>query len=225
MPIQNSSKSALRLYDDDKIPAHEQRAIQQNVEVIRQAFADPGRGKYTLDITLLKLENERLPMPGQLKFWASGARTYAKANQDTKLYLCPGKHLRQSNCDAVMPAFSNFSSKHICPSCGTTWSPDQMIGEVLARLTYTDWARVIASYFVKFESCANFALTIRSPGLHSAVEQEMQRDIRNARINQVEKATRTSYYNFPRLAADLQAGASLEGRIRAFLMSGAPKNP
>jgi hypothetical protein len=220
VPIDFSTQDALKKgYDDAQIPQAEQEAIEERVKLLTEIFKDEGRGKYTIHIRLLGKKKAMEPQAGSIEFWLSGASSYSEAKQDTRLYLCPGKALGINNCYEVLPDFGNLSTKHICPSCGMTWKGEQVVGEYLARLNRQDWAEVLAYYVEKFEKCTNLRLTSIEKGLQEATIKEQQKDLRNEAMGPVIRKSRHVYYNFPRLAKDLKAGASLVGRMRAFLES------
>lgn len=175
------------------------------------------KAKFKIEIMFGKQRSTSNPTPGVMSFWASGAKLHGGG--DDKLYLCPGSRLGKNQCQALLLDQYNNSQGIVCPTCGTMWRHEDVIGELFFNLPMRKWAEVIYRYYRLCDYNADIYL------------KHAREDIRSVSLAQVKKATwkgsqlleRTRdkrakwIYPLQRIITDTQAGADLLGRFYAFL--------
>lgn len=173
--------------------------------------------KYKLELIFGKTRSGRTTTPGILSFWHSGSKLHGGG--DDKLYLCPGSHLKKSDCNAILQEEYNVTEGVVCPACGTIWKHEQVIGELMFNLPMRKWAEVLYKYYRLCDYNCDIYL------------KHAPTDIRSVSLAQVERATWKGsqllegtrkkrarvVYPLSNILHDTQAGADLLGRFYAFL--------
>lgn len=173
--------------------------------------------KYKLEVLFGKARSITGLTPGALTFWASGSKLHGGG--DDKLYLCPGRALKESDCQALLLDSYNGGGGIVCPSCGQFWKNDACIGELFFNLTMRGWAQVIHTHFRACESDCDIYLKhalddVRSISLAQATKQTWKGS--QALAKSREQRAR-HIYPLRNILKDTSAGADLMGRFYAFL--------
>jgi hypothetical protein len=157
--------------------------------------------------------------PGILSFWLSGSKFHGGG--DEKLYLCPGAYLKKSNCNAMLQESYNVTEGIVCPACGTIWTHEHVIGELMFNLPMRKWAEVLYKYYRLCDYNCDLYL------------KHALSDLRTVSLAQVERATWKGsqalgsardkrprhIYPLRNIIKDTSAGADLLGRFYAFLIA------
>lgn len=213
-------------YDTHNLPAgelflsaQEQEIIQQRMKTLDELTKDPKiRGKYKIEILFGRERSSAKPSVGALSFWESGAKFHGGG--DCKVYVCPQRRLNRGHCEAIIPDYANTGAGYlICPACGSRWKDEEVIGEVMGRHTDQDWAKLILKYFLLMDMHADIRIKhpptdIRSVAL---VEQEKNKGGELLGKARSSRTRATSIYPLYNIIRDTSHGASLYGRILAFL--------
>lgn len=212
-------------YDDVRsgeimLTAEEAERFAKQAAVLAKLLSDKEvKAKYKLEILFGKARSMAKPTVGVLSFWASGAKLHGGG--DDKLYLCPGLRLGRNQCQALLLEQYNNSQGIVCPSCGTMWKHEEVIGELFFNLPMRKWAEVIYKYYRLCDYNADIYL------------KHAPEDIRSVAKAQSDKATwagtkaldrtrdRRAKHIYPlrNIIKDTSAGADLLSRFYAFLIS------
>lgn len=198
------------LTDEDK------HTLKLKMEAMDKILAEKQKAKYKIELFFGEARSTIKPVPGVISFWESGTQLHGGG--DAKIYICPGKLLGRSDCEAPIPFEYNAYGHLVCPKCQTTWKSKEVIGEVLGRHTMRDWSKLLYIYFRRLEHNADIYLKHSPKDIRSvaALEQEKQRG-----GELLAKARKRAKHIYPlrNLIKDTAAGADILGRIYVFLTS------
>jgi hypothetical protein len=164
----NSIEDAPQLTEEDL------HTLKKKMEALDLLLERDQKGKYKIELFFSFRRNTREAVPGMLSFWESG--TKLNGGGDAKIYICPGKSLKKSECEAFIPDSSNGYGYLCCPKCGQVWKGEDVSGEILARLTMQGWAQLIHKYFVRLGHNADIYVKHPREDIRSTagLEQEKQ---------------------------------------------------
>lgn len=220
MSVHQTSRSriAQETYKDDRISSQEEAVIQRRLEQLKLEMGTTMRATYTVRFCVLD-SHSMAPTPGTIEVWKHGGREHVGSEVEQKLYFCPGKILKKSDCEAIMPDVGNSSLRHVCTRCGGTWKGHEVIGELGGRLTRQNWAIALRNVVERLNREVELEGVVFAKGIREANLAEQLRD-RGGEVlrSQIEKR-KTVRYRFPNLMRDLNAGADLGQRMLAFLNS------
>jgi hypothetical protein len=175
--------------------------------------------KYKLELIFGKMRSNRGHniTPGILSFWHSGSKFHGGG--DEKLYLCPGAHLKKSECNALLQESYNVTEGIVCPACGTIWKHEQTIGELMFNLPMRKWAEVLYRYYRLCDYNCDIYLKHAPSDIRSVSLAQVERatwkgsqQLENARVKRGRMI-----YPLRNIISDANAGADLLGRFYAFL--------
>lgn len=171
--------------------------------------------RYKIDLLLASGWSTQRPSAGMISLWESGRALHGEG--DTKLYVCPGKHLGRNECDAIIPGLGLGYDSAVCPKCGVLWKSGELIGEYAYRLDMNRWAEVLYRWFRKLGMEADIRIIYPPDDIRSlsAIEQERQRGGDLLEPARARRATRV--YPLRNIIKDTTAGADLQGRFLAFV--------
>ena len=194
----------------------EMAAVKNRGEALQKLLASQAtEAKYRIEIQFLKNRSTWKPTPGIMSFWESNGRLDAEA--DTKLYICPSKMLKRSECEAFIPDYANGEGGLICAKCGGTWNHEQVRGEIFFNLTPQNWAHVLVLKYAMLENNADICIKHAREDIRviSAQEQERQR---GGELLTKMRSKRVPYlYPLRNIIKDVANGSDLYARFLAFL--------
>jgi len=226
MSAPNSRVSDAIRYDDVRaepiVLTPEQAAeVAKRAEALKKVLSDSKiNAKYKIEIVFGKARGAvDVPTPGMVSFWLNGSKFHGGG--DEKLYLCPGRTLGKSHCEAIMPAFSNTADGSICPSCGTIWKSESTIGELLFNLPMRKWAEVVHRYFRLFEYHCDIYLKFAPLDIRSISRAQAAKTTweGSKKLANVREKRAKSIYPLRNIIKDISAGADIEKRFYAFLVA------
>lgn len=181
--------------------------LKKRMELLDQVLASEQKAKYKIEVMFGRERKMKEASPAMLSFWESG--TKLNGGGDAKIYICPGKHLKKSDCEAFIPDSANGYGHLVCPACGQVWKAEQVAGEVLARLTMQGWAQLIHKYYVRLGHNAD--IYVKHPRedirISAALEQEKQR---KGEVLQKTRSKMVTYiYPLKNIIKDTQNGRDL----------------
>ena len=193
----------------------EKHAVKERCIALDKLLREQGKAKYKIEVMFSKRRSMHAPCPGIVHFFESGTQFHGGG--DTKIYLCPGKMLGKSDCEAVIPFSSNGYGYLLCPECKTVWQGPQVIGEIGYNLPLRKWAEVLLKHFVRFGHNADFYVKFSKHDIRAAALMEQQRQMHGDKLNITRTDRPRLVYPLRNLLRDCSAGADLLGRIYAFL--------
>jgi len=197
----------------DDTPENSMRLANQ----LKATMNDRDGGRYKIDLLFGHGFSTRNPSTGMISFWDSGRALHGDG--DTKLYVCPGKHLERSECEAIIKGLAQGHDHAICVVCGTKWKSADLIGEICYRLIPQNWAKVLTKWIRALDLDTDVRIIYPPDDIRTsaALEQDRQRGGELLERARSRRATRS--YPARNIMKDLSAGADLEGRILAFIRS------
>jgi len=203
-----------------ELSADEKQIVANKMAALSKIFDDKViKAKYKLELTFGKSRSMQRPTPGILTFWANGSKFHGGG--DEKIYLCPGKHLHVNECEKPIPELANSMGTLVCPSCGTLWKGEQVIGELMANLPLRKWSEVLYAHYRKFEYSCDIYLKYSSDDIRSvALAQKEKATFKGSILLEKTRARRAkSIYPLKNLIKDANNGSDLLGRMYSFITS------
>ncbi len=198
-----------------QLTEEEQFAIKKRMEALDKILAQDQKAKYKLEVMFGHERRAMAPTPGILSFWGSGAKL--NGGGDTKLYICGGKQSKQSDCEAFIPDASMGYGYLVCPNCKKVWKGDDVIGEILARLTMQGWAQLIHKYFLLLEMNADIYVKHPKEDLRSSAIREQEK-AKGGELLGKSRANRAVYiYPLKNIIKDTANGADLLNQFYKLL--------
>lgn len=189
--------------------------VDRRAKLLDKELIEEQRAKFKLEVLFGKDYSSFKPSAGAISFWANGRQFHGGG--DCKMYICPGKNLGRSDCQHFIPDSSQGYGFLVCPKCLTLWQPDQVIGEVLARLSIQSWANVLLKFFLRLEMNADIYVKYHPESLRNAALVEQEQDKGGELLGNARRKRVPFIYPLRNIIKDTSAGASLHGRILAFL--------
>jgi hypothetical protein len=213
-------------YDDVRaspivLTAEQAVEVAKRAEALKKVLADPKiNAKYKIELVFGKARGAvDKPTPGMVSFWLNGSKFHGGG--DEKLYLCPGRNLKKNDCEAIMPAFSNTADGSICPACGNIWKSESTIGEYMFNLPMRKWAEVLHRFFRIFEYHSDIYLKYAPLDIRSITRAQAEKTTweGSKKLANTRDKRAKSIYPLRNIIKDINAGADLEKRLYAFLVS------
>jgi hypothetical protein len=216
------------LYEAERraLTSAEQETVNRRIEAFRILMQRPPMAGYRLEVQFNSnyrsqaqaLSGDPL-IQGVVSFWRNATDT---GRGEEKVYECPGKFLKRSSCDKLIPMLGHGFGVVVCPHCGTKWKPEQVTGEVLHNRTRRGWADVLYHYMTKMDGDADIVLKHPTESdIRTATARERDHDrggevLRAAREkrNAPDRIVRYQLKNFIK---DVGAGADPLERLYAFV--------
>lgn len=195
--------------------------VSKRAESLKKVLADPKvNAKYKIEVMFGKARGAvDKPTPGMVSFWLNGSKFHGGG--DEKLYICPGRSLKKSDCEAIMPAFSNTADGSICPACGSSWTSESTIGEYMFNLPMRKWAEVLHRYFRNFECNSDIYLKYAPLDIRSVTRAQAEKTTwaGSKKLANTRDKRAKMIYPLSNIIKDINAGADLEKRFYAFLVA------
>lgn len=173
--------------------------------------------KYKIEIIFGKVRTNRGLTPGAITFWANGTKFHGGG--DDKLYLCPGRRLKKSDCEAVLQASYNSAIGITCPACGETWPNEAVIGEIFLNLDMRRWAQALYNYFCRFECDCDLYLKHAATDVRSIsiAQSQQQTWAGSKRLERARETRARVIYPLRNIIKDTTAGADPLRRFFDFI--------
>lgn len=206
-------------YDDVRdgpvmLSVGEQQAFEKQREDLRKLLDDGEiKAKYKLEVIFSRARSTRAPTPGILSFWDSGTKFHGGG--DDKVYLCPGE-----GCQGILRDQYNHKEGVVCPTCGSVWQHQALIGELCFNLPMRKWAEVLHRYYARFDYHCDVYLKYARDDIRQVALAQADRQTWQGSKN-LEKARKRvrSIYPLKNIIKDTSAGADLLSRLYAFLVA------
>jgi hypothetical protein len=171
--------------------------------------------RYKIDLLLASGFSLQKPSAGIISLWESGRALHGDG--DTKLYVCPGRHLGVNECEAIIPGLAQGHDSAVCAKCGRLWKSSELIGEVGYRLLPPKWADVFLRWLQRLDMEADLRIIYPPDDIRTLAAREQERQ-RGGELMEPARARRaTRAYPLKNLIKDTSAGAGIHDRILAFV--------
>lgn len=206
----------LELQSSDPFMSEEEREVlRQQKEALDRLLDDSQLAKYKIEILFGKGFAPSKPSAGVVSFWESGSKFHGGG--DTIMHICPGKHLGKNNCEAFIGDEHHGYGNLICPECHSVWEGEQVIGQLLFRLTAAGWASVVLRYYMKLKMRADIYVKYHSEDIRNAAAREQAQQRMGEDLQAARRKRYPRIYPLRNIIKDTNAGADLERRFLAFL--------
>ncbi len=200
-----------------ELTAEEKAAIAQRMKDIDLLLKDERKAMFKLEVMFNRERSHHKPFPGVVTWWGNAAKLHGGG--DSKLYMCPGKELRQNNCEAILTEAMNGGAFAVCPKCGNLWRPEEVVGEVFFRTDMQGWATVLTRWFIHLGMDADVRIKYARDDIRHASRLEQERQRGGELLHKVRSEERRSsaVYKLSTIIRDTSTGADLRNRFLAFL--------
>ena len=196
--------------DAPVLTAEEEDTLKKKMAAMDKLLVEKGRAKYKIEVFFSRRYRPNQPTPGALSFWLSGSKLHGGG--DEKIYLCP-------RCSILILPSAQGYGHLVCSKCGTVWKGEQTHGEIFHRLTTQNWAQLLYHWFRVLEFNADFYMKRPRLDIRSASSLEQARQLGGEHLTVARQQRETAIYPLYHLLKDTSTGASIQGRINAFLKS------
>ena len=193
----------------------EREIVERKKAALDKLLEEKNLAKYKIEILFGKGYSPNKPSHGGMSFWESGSKLHGGG--DTIMHLCPGKDLKVNDCEAFIPDASHGYGFLVCPSCHRAWEGEKVGGQILCRLTAQGWSQLVLKYFMKLEMRADIYVKYHPDDIRSAAALEQGSQHMGEVLLGARRSRRPRIYPLKNIIKDTSAGATLEGRILAFL--------
>ncbi len=204
--------------DRVELTGAEKDAVEKRMAALDEVLKEPEGvvARYKIEFFTQYKRTSWTPMVGILSFWESGKQAHGGGDQ--KVYLCPGRELKINECSAVIPTTLTTDRGAVCPVCRRAWRSNRLIGEHTAKLQVTQWADILARYFRLLQHSCDIYMKHGVTDIREAALLEQARQMHGDKLR-VARNVKTHVYPLRNILKDTGAGAVLETRLRAFLVS------
>lgn len=198
-----------------QLTEEELATLKKRMAAMDKLLAEQKKAKYKIELLFSSRRSGREAYAGALSLWESGAKLHGGG--DTKIYECPARALKISDCNGLIPDASQGYGHLVCPKCTKVWKGSQVHGEIFARLTTANWALLIYKYFVLLGHNADIYVKLPKADIRRAAELEQARQLGGEKLTSAR--TRRDVYIYPlrHIITDTSAGADLLSRFKALL--------
>lgn len=179
---------------------------------------DDVRSRFVLDVMFNEERSMHHPFVGMISVFTNGGAL--SGGGDEKVYMCPQKVDKDGQtkiCAAPLPPNLIKHKVGLCLACKRPSEDKNFIGEVLFKLPMGTWAKVMERYFYRLDCNADFRISVFKNDLHSAAQQEQEHQMRGDKLNKVRREREYVRYRLAQIIKDTSTGATLQGRLNAFL--------
>lgn len=173
------------------------------------------KAKYKIEVLFAHTRRAHGHSAGALSIWESGTKLHGGG--DTKLYWCPGKELKVSDCTGIIPDASQGYGHLVCPDCKRVWQGEQVFGEIFYRLDAEKWSIVLLKHYIRLGHNADIYLKYPKHDLRVASGLEQAKQLMGEKLAKVRKDRLQYIYPLAHIIKDVSAGSDLQKRFRAFL--------
>lgn len=194
--------------------------IQQRLDAILSGeLAEDEKAQYKLEVAFTEERSMHHPFMGVISMWSNGG--YAHGGGDEAVYFCTAKIDKDGEskmCGHPLDLKWIHKTAAICPSCRNVVDPKDLAGQIGAKLTVQNWATLITKTWLQLGSNADIRIGMLRGDLRRTTEKEQETSrFGGEKLMKVRLEREWAIYPLRNIIRDTAAGASLTGRIRAFL--------
>lgn len=193
-------------------------------DIIGECLND-GKAKYKLEVYFPHERLRNAHYPGLISMWSNGG--FAHGGGDHNIYLCTEKVEKDNgqtgSCANVVDI--RFFTKDedgnpiaICQACKSAVDVEDLCGQIFARLTTENWAKLILKVFQRLELDADINITLVDGKLRDNTTSELEVKYQKGDLINKSRNDRVHIqYPLKHIIRDTSNGSDLYGRIKAFL--------
>ncbi len=189
--------------------------LKQKRAALDKLLADNKRAKYKIEVMFRHTRRTIGLISGQMTFWESG--TKLNGDGDSRIYFCPSREKKISDCEALLPDVSNGFGHLVCPKCGGRWKDVDVIGEIYFNLPIERWAEALVRYYARAEHNADIYLKYPKLDIRKVAEAEQMKQLGGEKYNKLRTERVLYIYPLANIIQDTSAGSTLYDRFKAFL--------
>lgn len=196
--------------------------VEEKLATIFEELAGENRSelsaKYKIEIAFTEGRSRDKAFGGFIYAVSNGG--FAHGGGDEGIYFCTAKIDKNGvtkRCNAPLrPAWVGKEAA-VCPECRQATKPKDLMGQVWARLTFQNWARLAERFFHALGGDADIRIGVMKGDLRVLTEDEMERSSRGEKLDRARVEREWVIYPLANIIKDTAAGATLSSRISAFL--------
>ncbi len=178
---------------------------------------DEYQATFKIEVVFDKRKTNRGAFPGSVVLFRVGSGLAGEG--DEVLYPCPSRDLTGQPCAGIIEptAISAMLGLAICPKCQQKWKRDELKEVTAYYLPPEKWAHVIAREFFRLSCDADISMKIAERDLRQGSRMELAAQRGGEALYQARSSRRTITYRLVDIIKDVNAGAEVEKRIRAYI--------
>jgi len=192
----------------------EQRAMRKKAEALRKLLGESKLAKYKIEVMFDNRKTTRGAFPGGVVIWRSGS--VLSGGGDEILYPCP-----DDLCTGLIGSenIAPISKSCYCDKCKRVWKQSDLKEIRLYYLDPAKWSLVLARTFLRLGCQAD--IYMKWAGDERIQDRARAEQARNRGGEELYAARRARkepvMYELHKLIKDVNAGASIEARMRALI--------
>lgn len=215
----NSALGGLDVYD--MVELAENYALDAETErKLEELFSASGvaivKARYKLELMFDATARSReKPYMGVIYAVTNGGHFHGGG--DGAVYFCPARKEDGKQCAAPIDLEWISRKMVLCPTCRQSSKPEDLVGQVLARLPTQHWATLTLKLFEKLGGDADLCMILTPGNMREAAKKEQQKEHRGDLLYPIYGKRRRVTYSLKNIVKDTSAGADLYLRIKSFL--------
>lgn len=198
--------------------------VEKKLSQIFKTLDDGGeaglRAKFKLEVAFSEHRSLHRPFTGIVSAWTNGG--FLHGGGDEVVYFCPQKIDNkegggQHTCATPLALMFVGKKVAVCPSCKRPSKPEELVGQVIAKLPMQHWVALLMRMLGHLEYNADIRMGTLAGDLRKANELETEKDRGGDEFEKVRSQRAWIAYPLKNIIKDTAAGATLSNRIRAFL--------
>src|SRR5579862_8352469 len=114
----------LPLEEAPQLTPEELHTLKKKQEAFDKLLQTEGKAKYKIEVLFAHKRKLHALSAGALSIWESGTKLHGGG--DTKMYWCPARKMKRSDCNGIIPDASNGYGHLVCPRCGVVWKGEEV---------------------------------------------------------------------------------------------------
>jgi hypothetical protein len=199
--------------------------IEQKLSELFKDLKDGGetglKAKFKLEVAFSEHRSFHQPFTGIVSAWTNGG--FLHGGGDEVVYFCgqklPVEGGSGGHKTCATPLALAFVGKRVavCPTCKQPSKPEDLVGQVIAKLPMQHWASLLVRMMGHLEYNADIRMGTLIGDLRVANEEEGEKERRGESLNKVRRQRAWIAYPLKNIIKDTSAGATLASRLRSFL--------
>jgi hypothetical protein len=177
------------------------------------------KARFKLEVAFSEHRSLHRPFTGIITAWTNGG--FLHGGGDEVVYFCGQQIAKEGGGSrtCATPLALHFVGKRVavCPTCKRPSKPEDLVGQVIAKLPMQSWVNLLVKMFYALECNADIRMGTLHGDLRLANEIESVKERQGEDFNKVRGQRAWIAYPLKNIVTDTSAGASLASRIRSFL--------
>jgi hypothetical protein len=188
----------------------ESDAIKAQMQAIDKFFQARIEATFKIEVQFGKDRSTWKPCVGMMSIFLSGTKLHGGG--DEKLYMCP-----KEGCDGIIYPNERLGAQVVCRKCNMFWPENDLIGELMFKLTAQNWAKVLEKWFNRLEGKCDIYLKYHPTDIRYAAAQEQLRQKGGDLLNKARNNRGLHIYPMRNIIKDTSNGSAVYDRFLAFV--------